>query len=626
MRSGRGQQPTDGDGAGLPPFFVPVTILVMDVPAALNPECMVVDAFPDEAIDKLDEYCHRRLGIPLNWLVCHKGMQRMAEKLRRFHDDYGDEVGILEWSVYGRGLLVPGLQSWVEALGLERPEGDAVLPWHQLDEEYAARAFSFLKADFERHLGFEVTLAFGANGGDALVRALKRTGFHTLWGYNWNLYGDGVDATGRGTLPDPFFISSSNAKIPAEPGDTALVAAPWGAGDYANIWQLVRQCRLGINNVCLNPHELANRAGAVDACAYVEKMFARAAAETWNPYRFVPLQCEAHWLDESGLFYAHHPDFAPRCVEMFFHEIETALEHRAEITTFSRFHQWLSGHFDRTPDVIHVCEDLLPDTRFRGKDGPFSETVVASGADGQAIFEKSHGFSYVRKYSYVPPIGGLPPTDEYPGLSEPPVELQVKAWTSPRFGLHLRPGDATYEFGDLDRDCLPLTSERDEPDYQCVIWHANLPDYVTEDDLELSDNIRGIRIIHERNLALLKASLTRGNNELRVSSHLPARHIHMEEPRLSGRRYEILIHNDASPAGVSFLDIRLEKNLRIGGFWWNGRRYPSIYHFNYSPYIWRTGELRLFTAWPDALTLKHGTTRCSFEIEGRFDPQNPAGQ
>lgn len=604
------------------PFFVPVTFSVLDVPAVLNQECLVQSAFPYEAIEKIDDFFHRRLGVPVNWLICHKGMLRIKDTLRRFHDEYGDEVGVMEWCLYGEKLLEPGVQTWVEQAGVTRPAGESLIPWNQLDEEEIYRAFSCLKSEYEKALGFEVVLAFGANGGDDMVRALKRCGFQTMWGYNWNLYGDGVDATGRGTLPDPFFVSSANAKIPAEPGDTSLLGVPWGAGDYANIWQLPRQCRLAINNVCLNPHELANRSGDVDEYEYVEKFYARAASETWNPYRFAPLQCEAHWLDESGRFFVHHPNFNTRSVEVLFHEVETALNYGAEIVTFQTFGKWMRTHFDRTPKVIHVCEDLLPDTRIRGKDCAFAETVIVSDAEKQLIFEKDHGFNYVRKYVYTPPVAGLPPNDEYPGLPEPAVELKVQAWTSPRFGLHLSANDACYEIGEMGGDCFPLTALQDEPDYHCLIWHFNLPDYVNVEDLECSDNIKSVQLVRERNLAIINANLRQGNNELRLVSHLPAQYIHMEKPRLSGRRYEVYIRNDGPQVAVSFLDLLLEPNLKIGGFWWNGKYYSSIYHFNYSPYVWRTGELRLFLAWPDALPLRPGLNRCSFEVLGKFDPEN----
>ncbi len=601
------------------PFFVPVTVMVMDVPARLNAECMSADVFPAEAVEKIDEFCHRRLGIPVNWLVCRDSVKRLKEKLRQWHEEYGDEVGVFEWGIYGGMVAGGGVQSWVEELGMSRPAQDFLRPWHDLSEQEATTALAFLKAEFERELGFPVTLAFGANGGDAMVRALKATGFRVMWGYNWNLYGDGVDATGRGSLPDPFFVNSLHAKIPAEPGDTSLLGVPWGAGDYCNIWQLVRQCRLAVNNVCLNPHELANRSGALDQHDYVEKLFARAAAEHWNPYRYVPLQCEAVWLDESGDFYRHHPDFPTRTVETFFHEIETALRHGARCVGFGEFRDWMAAHFDRTPTMVHLCRDLLPDTRIRGKDQAFSEVVLFGGSEKQLIFEKSHGFNPVRSYSYVPARSGLPPGGEYPGEGEPEVELKVLEWTSPSFGVSLSAEGARYEAAYLGIPGFSLTAGRDYPNYHCLMWHFNLPDYIAPEELSCSDNIRSIDPIREGNLALIRADLRRGDNRLCWSSDLVSRHLHVETPRRRGRRFEIYLYNDASPVGVTALEVQLTPGLQLGGFWWDGKYYDSIYFFNYSPYDWRSGKLKLFTAYPDALPLRRGMTRCSFEILGEFD-------
>ena len=608
------------------PFFVPITIMVVDLPPELNQECMHCEAFPDEAIAKVDDFCHRRLGIPVNWLLCRSSLERMKESLRVWHDEFGDEVGIYEFGIVGRNAVRNGLQNWVERAGISR-SGDEMRPWSVVSEEEIFRAMTLLRAEYSRELGFAPTFVYGANGGDAMVRALKRAGIPVMWGYNWNLYGDGVDATGRGVLPDPFFVNSANAKAPAEPGDTSLLGVPWGTGDFCNVWQLPRQSRIAINNVCLNPHELANRSGAVPEFEYVETFIARAAKERdWNPYAYVPLQCEAVWLDESGNFYAHHPEFPTRATECFFHEIQTARRHGASFVGFGEVYEWFRARFDRTARMVHVCEDLVPGAMIRGKDHRFSDVVVYGSADRQVIFEKERGFNPVRTYSYVPVAAGMPPNQEYPGKNEPEVELKVQEWISPAFGVQLSASGACYKVSCGGSPGFRLTAHRAEPDYHCIFWHLHLPEYVGKEDLVFSANIRDFEIIRSRDIGFLTASLEQGTNVLECSSSLPGRYLSLEAPRLSGRRCEICIHNSGAPVGLTALEVDLEPGLQLGGFWWNGYYYNSFYHFDYSPYDPRTGKLFLRTAYPNVLPLSSGLNRCVLEVLGTFQVSASQGE
>lgn len=614
----------EGNMSAAKPFFTPITITLLNYPAHTNTECMTLDAFPWDTVQKLHDLCHERLGISINWMLCPQSLPLMKEKLVEWREKYGDEAGICECGIFGEEYIKDDkLQNWVPECGIKRP-AKGLRPWHDLTEEEAFKAISRLKDIYSSALGFAPTFIYAANGGDAMIRALKRLGIGVAWGYNWNLYGDGVDATGRGAPPDPFFISSKNIKAPAEPGDTGVIGVPWGTADLSNTWNLPKQSRIGINNVCLNPHELANRSGAVPDDEYVENVLTRFADErSWNPYSYVPLQCEAVWLDESGAFYAHHPLFNTRTTERFLHEILTAYRLGATFPGFSKFREWFCGKFNHTPVMMHYCKDLLPGVEFRGKDHTFEDTLVYCSGNEQFVFDKANGFNPVYFCDYTNVPEGLPAPQEFPARWTPQVELKVQEWIGPAFGINITPEGCSWKATNLYSNGFPLTSAEDIPNYKFVLWKTNLPEYIKAEDIVTSDNVKDIRLIPEYNTAVVSLDLRKGNNLVELSSDLPAQYITMEPARRTGKRYEIYITNTGAPAGASYISAKLDKNLQIGGFWWNGKYYDSLFVGEYSVYDWRTGDLHLKISYPGKLTIQTGINRLVFEVIGTFDPANP---
>ena len=601
-------------------FFATTTILIARQRAVENPACYAWDGECEEAMSKLHDFFHRQLHAPITWLVAENMLERYAATFRAWCEAYGDEIGIYERGLTGSAVLGGWRQDWVEQIGITPPR--VGIPWMQVPEDVQVTMLAYLKARFDSALQQDTKLLYAANGNAASVRAMKKVGLQLLWGYNWNLNGDGVDTTGKGCLPFPFYVSDVHAKAAAPAGDTSVMGMHWGAMNLVNAYCSSRMAKISLNDTCLNAHELANKtpAALVDhdgedsRAGYAERLIAEYAAQArWNPYSLVPFQLEAEWIDESGFAHGQHPPVNTRNTEMLFHLAETAVRHGAKMITCEQFLDWHRARFDRTPEMLWYSEDILQGVRIRGKDHDYAPMLLYGNHERQTLYLMAQGFNPVRSYTYTPAAEVEDSGLEYPFTREPNVELQVKDWTSPRFGIVLDTDGARYEAQDHH-----LTAwDTDEPDYSFVLWKANVPAYVNPEDLALSPNITGIKLLREKNLALVFASLVRGHNRIAITSTKPNAFIRIEEQRVSGRRFEIYIRNDGPEVALCSLRAKIGPNRQVGGFWWDGHYQNSIYHYNYNNYDWRTdGDIVLNTVYPFSLPLRQGLTRCSIELLG----------
>ncbi len=599
------------------PFFSNIAVMVLCHPKELNREAMTADAFPDEALAKIHDFCHHRHRLPVTWLICAQSAERYGDRLRQWKAEYGDEIGIYEPALFGRETVPPGVQTWLDELGVERPAAGnpyGFLCWADVDGELQTRIFSHLKQKFDALFDQDTKVAYAANGGVSTVRAFKAAGLSVMWGYNWNLYGDVVDSTGKGCLPYPFYVSDRHVKAPADRGAGAVLGVHWGSGDLANNFHTARQAHLAMNRCCLNAHELANRSGAVPKHEFIERFYRQTEeSRNWNPFAYVPLQIEAAWADEGGVFFGQYPSFNSRTIEIFYHLIETGLRYGAEYLTLEKLREWYLEHCPTTPEMLFWCDDLLPGVTIPGKDHGFQPAVIQGGRDHQRIFLKSSGFNAVRTYRYRPGHDEVDPRLEYPYEMEPDVSLKVKEWTTPSFGVRVTPEGACYASDEWN-----LTSRKDEPDYAALLWSLNLPEYIAPEELETSPNIRRVRLLPGKNAALVEAALQAGDNELKLFSARPNAFIHMEAPRLSGRRLEIYLHNSGPEAGLSFVVVRIDPWLRLGGVWWDGEYFDSLHYFHHSWYDFSAGDFGFRTAYPQTLRLRPGLTRLSLEVVGKL--------
>ena len=120
------------------------------------------------------------------------------------------------------------------------------------------------------------------------------------------------------------------------------------------------------------------------------------------------------------------------------------MRYGARIVTHEQFDRWYTERFPKTPEMLLWHEDLLRDSPVSGKDQNFSPLVIACGSRRQSIFLKGSGFNPVRTYRYEPQAVTDDPRLSYPFEREPDVELKVKEWTTPQFGVRIAPDKTEY--------------------------------------------------------------------------------------------------------------------------------------------------------------------------------------
>ncbi len=601
-------------------IFCTCTIMALRHPMSLNPECLTSECELDDAISKVHKFFHEYLKVPVVWLINDAMLEPRGETFRRMHQEYGDEFGIYESGIFAAGTQPGYGQDWPEKLGIKRPsliENPIGLTWAEMPEDMQVQALGYLKKRVDDVIGQDTKLVYAANGGANTVRAMKKVGLEILWGYNWHLYGDFVDATGRGAPFTAFYVSDVHQKAAAPIGDKSVLGIPWGACNLLNSYSVSWASRSGQNNVCINAHEVANRSGDIESQDYIEKVITELVGQAgWNPFVHIPVQIEAVWIDEGGASWGQHPRFTSHTTEVFYRIMEVAIRHGAKVVTCGDFLKWYRENFDRTPETLHYSEDLLPGHRFRGKDQDYAPMLAYCSHERQMIFLKSHGFNIARAYSYKDVRQADDPRREYPYQLPPPVDLKIGFWRDIQTGVVVTPEKAYYSAEGID-----MTADAPQPDYAFILWQANLPDYIDIDDLECTPSISRVKLLREKNIAVVFASLAEGDNDLGIRSDKPNKYIKIERQEISGGRCEIYIRNDGPEVRLHRLQTKIDSHLQIGGFWWDGKYHQSIFHYHYSPYNWRTGEMTLNTAYPMSLPLYHGTTRCSIELLGRL-PEN----
>lgn len=578
----------------------------------------------DEAVHKIRRFCHQIYRVPVTWLCNWAALQEFGPTLSAFHRDHGDEVAIMEPGILTSASLggeVARYQGWVEECRLARPDAYASAEpelinaqgFQDLPRQEQRRALAHLKAHYDAVVGQSTrTLACPHTNGDT-VGAMREVGLDVLWGYCWNYFCEGIN--NKGCLPHPFYAAEHNRNVPAAEADPqSVLAIHWGPFSALIGTRVETHARMGQPGYCLNSLELTNRSEGHDKFRFHERVIEEWLGQSrWNPFVHLPLQLEARWLDEgpdiSPEWYDQYPRFNSANFEVFQTQLETGLRQGAEPVTLSGFADWHRAHVGDSSEVLWHSEDLLPDLRSKGKDQAYAPMVVDGDERRQFWFMKSHGFNYVRRYTYAPPPPADPAMEEYPFAGEPRVYLQVKRSVNLSTGIVLTPQEAWYEVAGFD-----LTAYDADPDYAAILWEANLPPYVGDADLELGGAVTGLRSLREHNLAIVTADLKQGFNALSVRSDLPGRHVRLQRTERVGRRFEVWISNDADPARLHTLRATLEPGLRLGGFWWDGHFSHTIYRYGWGHYDRETGGLELRCVYPVALPVNRGLTRVSFEL------------
>lgn len=579
-----------------------------------------------EAIEKMHRLCHGIYRVPITWLCSWSALQKYQDRLVDFVKNYGDEVAIMESGIFSSELLdgeVEKYQSWVEECGMKRPDaefhsatGEELRPgaytMQDMPYEQQKTMLAYLKKRYDEILG-QNTRSFASpmNNGDT-IRAMKEVGLDVSQGYCWDYFCEGINH--KGCLLQPFNVSSANQVAPdQETGGPSVLAIQWGPISPVIAAHTENHARMGMPGYCLNALELTNRSEGHDKFRFHEKVIQEWYAQAaWNSFAFAPLQLEACWMDESEMpesLYDQYPRFNSRNTEVFYSEIETALRCGAKPVTLSQFADWHREHVRDTAPSIFYAEDHMPDLRSKGKDQPYQPMIVYGDKEKQYWFSKSRGMNYTRRYLYDPLVPNSEIEEEYPFDNEPKVFLKVKSAINIQAGIRLTMTSAIYEIGSLD-----LSAYHDDAHYAAALWEANVPSYISDDEIEIGGGITGFRTLREKNAALVFGNLKKGLNQLILRSEKPSRYVRIKKIEKVGKRYEIWIQNDGDEVQLHSLQVKLEPGLKIGGFWWDGYYSHTLFRYGWAGYDRKTGELDLRCFYPITLKVNAGLTRCSIEL------------
>lgn len=593
---------------------VPPWIVKFDPPGA---------HYLDEAIDKMDRFCHRIYQVPITWLCNYAVLDKHGDTLARFIRDHGDEVAILEYGILTRSFLrgqESEYQGWVEAAGLARPDDflskepelASTQGFHDMPYEMQKTALSYLKSYYDERLGQNTRILANPFIGAGTVRIMAELGLDGSWAHNWNYFCEGIN--NKGSLFYPFYLHPENHNVPAtEVTNKSVFAIHWGPISPVVMNHVENHSRLGLPGYCLNALEMTNRSEGLDKFDFHRNVITEyAESAQWNPFTHIPLQLEGVWMDESPMpedLYDQYPRFNPSNTEVFYTQIETALRLGAQPLTISSFSDWHRQNVGDTAEMIWHSRDHISEARGKGKDQAYQPFVLFGDKKRQYWFDQSRGFNYVRRYLYDPLVREEDIKDEHPFAGEPNVYLQIKRGHNMRAGIVLSPEYASYELTEFD-----LTAYEADPAYAAILWQANLPSYIRDKDIELAGQITEFRTVREKNLAILFADLKEGLNKMSFRSDLPNKYIRIVSAEKVGQRFEIWIQNDAEPAALHTLTAKLPLGEKIGGFWWDGRYSRTIFRYGWGGYDRETGAFDLRCFYPVTLPIASGLTRCSIEL------------
>ncbi|MDF2921545.1 MAG: hypothetical protein K0R57_459 [Paenibacillaceae bacterium] len=157
---------------------------------------------PDEGVERTAATAHK-YNIPVTWIVNSGSIGILGERIRRWHEEYGDDV-ILRCPAIPRRSDNPVAQM-ADLLNSEWAELQAAFPW-------------------------ATTKVAGAGIKDGIaIAALEEAGFEGIWGYCWEqVWWDGI--TNQGVPWGFWYVDKDRYKIP-HPTGGQLVACEWTARD-----------------------------------------------------------------------------------------------------------------------------------------------------------------------------------------------------------------------------------------------------------------------------------------------------------------------------------------------------------------------------------------------------------
>lgn len=160
-----------------------------------------------EGVEKTAALAHR-YGIPVTWIVNRGSIPVLAERIRGWHEAFGDDV-ILQCPFFEE----------------EAGRSKAVLK-EKLEEDW-----QLLKEHFP---WVKVKIAGRGKIYNEVIQVLEELDFQGMWGYCWEqVWWDGI--THKGIPWGSWFVDSSRYTAP-HPGKGKVVACEWTARDLHQTW------------------------------------------------------------------------------------------------------------------------------------------------------------------------------------------------------------------------------------------------------------------------------------------------------------------------------------------------------------------------------------------------------
>ncbi len=242
-----------------------------------------------EGIDRTAAIAHKH-GIPVTWIVNAGSAPVLADRIRSWHDRYGDDV-ILQTPFHAdesetskarlKAVLAEGWRALQETF-----------PWAKTKVVIRGRIYN------------------------EFLEAAEELGFQGVWGYCWEqTWWDGI--THKGVPWGSWYIDGTRFKAP-HPGKGKLVAAEWTARDLHATYHSGSPCVYSTD-----PNDVL-RAGLCtgDDIAYWENLFQGYLANTaHNEQVYFLQQQESHemeYTDRFAIYPASHVEECAGMLDRFF--------------------------------------------------------------------------------------------------------------------------------------------------------------------------------------------------------------------------------------------------------------------------------------------------------------------
>lgn len=297
-----------------------------------------------EGIDRTAEIAHK-YGIPVTWIVNGRSVPELTDRIRSWHDRYGDDV-ILQCPFF------------IEDTGASREKLHKAL---ERDWRIVEEAFPWARTK----------IAARGKIYNEVIEVLEELDFKGMWGYCWEqVWWDGI--THKGIPWGSWYVDSSRYKAP-HPDKGRVVALEWTARDLHATYH--SGCPVIYST---DPNDVL-RAGLCgkDDIRYWTRLFQNYLDNTAHNDRVYFLQQqEAHEMEYSerfAVFPASHVEACAGMLEFFFAHIT---QYPITLTTLP---QAVEEYHTRNSVTAPVYM-LTRDTGIRPEVNEYTVTLGGTGA------------------------------------------------------------------------------------------------------------------------------------------------------------------------------------------------------------------------------------------------------